>query len=472
MNIKLENIGIIKNSEIRLDGLTVITGKNNSGKNAVGKILYSLIDSVSNIEQKNENDKMNYIIKVIKKIDSDLSYARSLIYKLSRYDIFYLDMEEWFNNYSKLYWRIHYADESYKRKELICELMSSLYNLFKFLNEYKRYDILDISIDFDKVMKICRDKIKENINFLQEVIETLKIDTELFEYTKQSIYQTLRIEFDKQLQPLGIKKSKIILYQNDEVFFDIDIENNEIVNFNDEDILSLFSYKKAYLIDNPFILDKYESYFTENENCKENEFLNSEMILHHNAKLKNIIKSKDNSSVLEKTISNTYVSKIKPLLDYIVPGNFEFDSDCEYYVKNSDRLSISNLEAGSKMFSIIKILLEKGEIDKNTMLILEEPQAYLYPRLQSIFAEVIVLLVKNLGVNILLTSNSPSFVLAIDTYIRKYKILDKTNFYQTKYLQDGMVDYEFIKDELENMYSEFMDYISELKTLRDKYYYK
>ena len=37
MDIRLKNIGIIKDSSIRLDGLTVITGANNSGKTTVGK---------------------------------------------------------------------------------------------------------------------------------------------------------------------------------------------------------------------------------------------------------------------------------------------------------------------------------------------------------------------------------------------------------------------------------------------------
>ena len=32
MQITLDNIGIIKNSTLTLEGLTVITGKNNSGK--------------------------------------------------------------------------------------------------------------------------------------------------------------------------------------------------------------------------------------------------------------------------------------------------------------------------------------------------------------------------------------------------------------------------------------------------------
>lgn len=43
MQIRLENIGIVKDSTIALEGLTVVTGKNNSGKTTVGKTLYALL---------------------------------------------------------------------------------------------------------------------------------------------------------------------------------------------------------------------------------------------------------------------------------------------------------------------------------------------------------------------------------------------------------------------------------------------
>lgn len=52
MQIKLTNIGIIKESTIAIDGLTVITGKNNSGKSTVGKALYALLDAVCDLQDK------------------------------------------------------------------------------------------------------------------------------------------------------------------------------------------------------------------------------------------------------------------------------------------------------------------------------------------------------------------------------------------------------------------------------------
>lgn len=46
MRLKLNNIGIIKEADITLDGLTVIAGENDSGKSTVGKILYALVKSI------------------------------------------------------------------------------------------------------------------------------------------------------------------------------------------------------------------------------------------------------------------------------------------------------------------------------------------------------------------------------------------------------------------------------------------
>ena len=40
MIFSINNIGIIKRADVKVDGLTVISGTNNSGKTTVGKALY------------------------------------------------------------------------------------------------------------------------------------------------------------------------------------------------------------------------------------------------------------------------------------------------------------------------------------------------------------------------------------------------------------------------------------------------
>ena len=47
MELQLKNIGMIKEANVKLDGLTVIAGENDTGKSTVGKALYSIMKTVS-----------------------------------------------------------------------------------------------------------------------------------------------------------------------------------------------------------------------------------------------------------------------------------------------------------------------------------------------------------------------------------------------------------------------------------------
>ncbi len=68
MTLELKNIGMIKEANVKIDGLTVIAGENDTGKSTVGKVLYGLIKSISwasNTKPKNDN---NYKVKFNKEI--------------------------------------------------------------------------------------------------------------------------------------------------------------------------------------------------------------------------------------------------------------------------------------------------------------------------------------------------------------------------------------------------------------------
>ncbi|MEG0597571.1 MAG: AAA family ATPase, partial [Oscillospiraceae bacterium] len=109
------------------------------------------------------------------------------------------------------------------------------------------------------------------------------------------------------------------------------------------------------------------------------------------------------------------------------------------------------------------------EINDTTMLILDEPEAHLHPNWQNKFAEIIVLLVKELNANVLLTTHSSNFMLAIDAYMRKHDISSKTNFYQTEYMKDGFVEYQCVNNDMGKIYADFMQYLSEVKILKDSF---
>lgn len=438
MQIRLKNIGIIKDSTIKLDGLTVITGKNNSGKTTVGKTLYSLFDSVANIQRKAENDKCVYVMRHLNNLNDTiefLRYSRIAIHSSDDVDIF------------AAYPVLKTVVTGEYRQEISPETMDEL--VHRLIDELKNLDTSPFAEQYEsrrnsrflrtkalesqrEAIKVSFDKQKEQaITALEKLISDINKDPELIDYARESINQTLRIEFSNQIQPVKGQEgaSEVELSDNDKVYFHFYIEDNLIVD-DGAPVFTISPCKKVYLIDDPFILDDAVSprYFKSRIIEERDSFFNPDRIASHNNKLKFVLKSSKTLSVFEQTVLSDTIKETKSKIDSILPGTFEFSSEGEYYIQDGLKLRISNLATGSKMFSIIKMLLNKGEIDNTTMLILDEPEAHLHPKWQNAFAEIIVLLVRELNVNVLLTTHSPNFMLALDAYMRKYRIAEKQTF--------------------------------------------
>ena len=477
MKIRLKNIGIIKDSEIVLDGLTVITGKNNSGKTTVGKTLYSLLDGVSNIQQKAQNDKAYYIRRQLNKVSNTLpDFLRC--FRLQR-----PENAEFFSSYpalKELAFRKTYQERSLDENMRLARGLEEELSLFEGeLIErnsecFQYWSVLRGSSneqEHESRSSIFNAQKEEALWILHKMFADVEKDPQLIDYARESINQTLQTEFSYQIQPVRGQQgdSKIELLGENTAYFHLTISENRVVNEGVPVFVSV-PYQKAYFVDDPFVLDNALSWrFSDKMEPDDDAILNPNRIVHHNYKLNSVLRSRRQPSVFEQTILSDTLQEIKEKIDEIIPGTFDFSPEGEYYIQNGMKLRIANLAAGSKMFSIIKILLAKGELDNTTMLILDEPETHLHPQWQNAFAEIIVLLVKELGINILLTTHSSNFMLALDAYMRKYHIADKTNFYQTDMLEDGFVRYRCVNDDMGKIYEDFLQYLSEVKVLRDQY---
>lgn len=65
MKLTIKNFARIKESEIKIDGITIIAGENNTGKTTVGKVLFSCFNSLNNIEEEISSDKEYSVQKEI-----------------------------------------------------------------------------------------------------------------------------------------------------------------------------------------------------------------------------------------------------------------------------------------------------------------------------------------------------------------------------------------------------------------------
>ena len=68
MRLYLKNIGMLKEADVKLDGLTVIAGENDTGKSTVGKVIFSIVKAMQNYEDELEENLEKKLIVPIERL--------------------------------------------------------------------------------------------------------------------------------------------------------------------------------------------------------------------------------------------------------------------------------------------------------------------------------------------------------------------------------------------------------------------
>lgn len=200
MQIRLKNIGIVRDSMIKLDGLTIITGKNNSGKTTVGKTIYSLFDAVANIQRKAENDKLIYIMRHLYNLDETLEFLRYC--RAS----FRGDNAGIFAPYPALK---KVVNREFRREGSLEAMEKFLYDL---IDELKTLDVLPFveqvkaskssriygvkasDIQSNGINVLFNRQKEQSIVLLEKIAADIHKDPDLIDYARESINQTLRMK--------------------------------------------------------------------------------------------------------------------------------------------------------------------------------------------------------------------------------------------------------------------------------------
>ena len=120
----------------------------------------------------------------------------------------------------------------------------------------------------------------------------------------------------------------------------------------------------------------------------------------------------------------------------LINGKFKKDELGNYYFeRDNKKISLLNTATGIKYFGIFQVLSQNNYLNKDEILILDEPEVHLHPKWQLEMAKIIVELVKN-GVKIVVNSHSPYMIEALKRYSDKENLQDKTNFYLA---EDGYI---------------------------------
>jgi hypothetical protein len=114
----------------------------------------------------------------------------------------------------------------------------------------------------------------------------------------------------------------------------------------------------------------------------------------------------------------------------IINGKLYYDNESDEFIyERNDKIKIKliNTASGVKTLGLLQLLYMSRSINKNTLLIIDEPEVHLHPEWQLKYAKLIVSLVKS-GVFVMITSHSPYMIEALKTYSDK-EISNLTKFY-------------------------------------------
>lgn len=397
MKLSIKNVGILSKVDLEINGITVIAGENDTGKSTISKSLYAIFNGCYRLEERIINTKLKTIV------DEVFEYLE--------------------RSYTPRYIP-DYLREKYIEKERIVEVLQSKLNLEK-----------------ENITKLVNEIVK-NINeeknfFYSEMLRRNDVD---------------EIENDILLEDLTKKINKIIQMNDDiinklleEEF--IDEFNSQVNNVNSNESSQINMIIKNMNIGVEIIEGKANLKNTEDAKkiYSKIEYIDSISILdtlnresHHSNQLVKDLQSEKKPNLVNAL---EVEEKIKGIFNKVTKrgiGELVFNKtllNTKVFYKSNDTnieskpLDIRNISAGLKSFLIIKTLFEKGILEKNGVIILDEPEVHLHPEWQVLFAELIVLIQKEFNMHILLTTHSPYFLYAIELFTKKYEINEKCKVY-------------------------------------------
>lgn len=426
MELQIKNIGMIRSAELNVDGISVVTGNNDSGKSTIGKALFSLCHGIQSYEKKIEADAMEYIsedfynvMKAVGHIDADYAPA-----SLSRMRIRHRGL---------LLVRKYGVDNIEKEIEKIEN------------TKFEGNDVIDIN---------------DSIAILKGKLHEIHSDEFLDMVKKRTIERVFRSEFSKNVNNVYSEDIGEVSVSENNRFVKVGFKNNKLIKLDGELASSdglQGAFPEVNFINTPFVLDDIN-----NVRC-----FYDDVYTHKGDLISKLLgDEQDESNVIEYALKDEEKTIVEEAIAKVLAGNV-IKKQGFFYQQNGKEFSIDTLATGMKTYVVIKMLLDNGYLRPNSLLILDEPEVHLHPSWQLLFAELLVLFNKELGIKVLLATHSPYFLQAIEVYSKKYEIQGKTHFYLSKKHGNSAV-LENIDNDLEQTYKLMAEPILILQSMQDE----
>lgn len=415
MKLTIENIGKIENADIEVNGVTVITGYNGTGKSSVCKALYAVMDAYSGMERK----------VFLQRRSSMVSSAY-----------------EWMRRVSE---KTDFDEEILD--SLVDEIVERIYDL---------REINGSSIVKAQLLEFRNEKWVDELSdeleaLMGDFLEIASRDRD--EYVRFIVVQNVKNIFSNQIGHVNIKGISNITLSEKNKMCSISFEDGELVK--NEYVKAVF--KEPIYIEPESALDNCEgmgrrAYINRNPEPIWS-FLFADRRPGEVVTLEQYQEREKNTKL------------VKGILEDVTRGQLikTQNSSLLYEEKGlSQNIVCKNIASGLKPFLMIQRMVENGSLEKGRLLIIDEPEVNLHPAWQLKFAKVLVLLNKEMDIQILISTHSPYFLRAVDYYMEEQQNLDNGHYYLTKETKNNRYTLEEVTEDKEQIYKTMYEPLEEI----------
>ena len=386
MIFKIKNFGKIAEANIKLDGITVICGDNDTGKSTVGKALFSFFYSLYDLNNRIYNYKISQIRNYL------FSYAFSLT-KHSGYSFRSFD---------------NFEEFVFKENVTIDELK----------------DYIDNHIIFANNAKVTKESLIPLVDALNAPVSGIINELVLRNFDNVMNGQIKNINnFNKRSSITATFNTRID---------DNKTSNQNIISFTKSacncDKIAVPIQHTAYYIRSPFVLDWLN--YPDRTNTLGSMNPMDRSTVNAILKAQAAINADPMTNILDSVRNKNELEDVRKIIKKAYTGDTKFSNGKYFYTdENGNDFDFRNISAGLKSFALIERMLETGVLKKKDVLILDEPEIHLHSEWQIIYAEMIVILQKTFDLTILLVTHSSQFLESLNYYMELYEITEKGNYY-------------------------------------------
>lgn len=416
MRLQITNIGAISHTDMQMDGITVLVGENGTGKSTVCRTLFATIKALrknfDDVHRTRENNVRNLLEEHLLRSDG------------------YFDLSE--NN-------------------PIADITDKLIRL-----PLEHVDKNTVSLILEDLP--VNDKAAARAQLVEQLVRRLTLaDEAILRQLRFNVLQAEHIRSRGDEGPVG----SIAVQVADSPLIGLNIRGR--VDPNPRSATPDWGISEdATMLDDPRLLDDMD-------------FLNPFTMRRanrnrHTDDLRGkILDSGQADAITQLTIQESLSNVLQSLREHAGGELISTRYHLKFKENGIDReLDLQDVSDGRKTFIMLLQLLSNNMLGEDDVLILDEPEIHLHPAWQLDLAQMLVELRREFHLTILVSTHSPYFLEALETYTGKQGLTDDTHYYMMVRDENGSCESVDITHRLEQAYRVLAEPFDRLEAVEDE----